>query len=207
MPDEQAEASDGERVLRAVISHVRSMPSRSFDSSDTDFPPALRFICAAFTGRSVQAATVARLACMSRATRKLAANLLPAHARRAWHASFCALQQLIALARDAGQIELLDALLQSEFGAQGLAPMEALPAAFDVHPDVAALSVQSLHQAAFRANVLANSLGEPAAGLRRYFIRRTWREDGYNSDGGVMVARRLSPDDGYGGRIRRCHSR
>lgn len=204
---EQAEAPDGERVLRAVISHVRSMPSRSFESSDTDFPPALCFVCAAFTGRSVQAATVARLACVSRATHKLAANLLPAHARRAWHAGLFALRQLIALARDAGEIELLDALLQSKFGAQGLAPMVALPAAFFVHPDVA-LSVQSLREAAFRANVLANSLGEPAAGLRRYFIRRTWRDEGYNSDGGVVVlARRLPPDDGSGGRIRRCHSR
>lgn len=72
---EQAEAPDGERVLRAVMSHVRSMLARGFDSSEPDLSPTLRLVVCRLAAMSAQAATLARLACLSRATRKVAAAL------------------------------------------------------------------------------------------------------------------------------------
>jgi hypothetical protein len=200
---EQAEAPDGECVLRAVMSHVRSMLARGFDSSEPDLSPTLRLVVCRLAAMSAQAATLARLACLSRATRKVAAALLPAPTRRAWHASFFALRQIIAVARDAGHIETVEEQAQALYLAGSIAPGEPSPQAAPISQHI---DLQGLREAAFQACVLANRLAGPN-GLRRYFIRRTWRDEGYNSDGSVVVTRRPPPDDGSGAHIRRCHSR
>jgi hypothetical protein len=83
---EQAEAPDGERVLRAVISHLAEMLACEFKYRGPPLTSLKQYFSAQrrYHGEcSEQAAVVARLACVSRASRMLAADLLPVDARRA----------------------------------------------------------------------------------------------------------------------------
>jgi hypothetical protein len=190
---------DGERVLAAVIPHLLTMPVRDFDGGDFRWPPGLRTILRDLAGRSEQAATVARLACVSRATHKLAADLVQPHARCECRAKYFEAWLSITAGRDAGQLELFE--LIALFALENPDPPETWPPAAGAPPSAA--EEQARRERAFGRSEMA--LAGPH-GLQRHFIRRTWRDDGYNSDGGVVVARR-PPPDGSGVHIRRCHSR
>ena len=115
----------GEEALRVVLKHLGSMTPDAvagfFDGADTvkamllpqlrdELHVALRAVCAC----KAHAAAVARLACVSSEARKLAADVLPAPARKARHVKATALDDMVSAACDASLLEdpgVEDALL------------------------------------------------------------------------------------------------
>lgn len=103
----------GEDVLRVVLKHLGAMTRdatwRFVDAADVSSAalvpqPSEELVVALrnMAARDAQAATVARLACVSSEARRLAAAALPAPARKARHSKAKALADMVAAASDAG---------------------------------------------------------------------------------------------------------